>query len=271
MNVSLRLASLFSLGITIASGACGGNVVVDPATSGTGGSTTTNTGLGAGTTSSSSFMDTTASSTTSSGTASTTSSSSGVTTSSSSSSTSSSGSSEACLDDMYFAHNVFWPTAVQCAMQNAGNQAGIQMCLQGQTSLTSGCSACIAADIECSIQSCLGPCSGDPNGNTCAQCRSAACRTAFDACAGTNAEVGSLSCSSLLGDGPTSTNWPRNLVPAYFTTVTVYKTYLGYDDCACNTCGSCNADYCKGKVASATCADCLQQSCGMWTKLCEAN
>jgi hypothetical protein len=257
MHLLLR-SNLFLLALAVAAGgACGGNVIVD----GSGGSTTKSSSS--------------SSSTTTTGLASSSTSSTGFSsTSSTGSSTSSSGGGCTDISDLgILGAQVIWPTEVNCAMQNAGNQKATQTCLEAATGLSFACTLCLAQDLMCAEAQCLNICLSDPNAPACYQCRQMACGAAFVGCSGLSRQTGSTSCAAQYGNGPTQTPWAHGLPAADFTTTTGYAAYQKYDSCACTACPVCQMDYCGGALtANPNCDNCIQANCGGGViSFCQAN
>jgi hypothetical protein len=274
MHFSLRsvLALLFSA--AVATGACGGNVVVDGTAGASGTGATTTTGFGASTTTvgvsggTTTGVSTTSVSTTTSTTSSTSSSSSTTSTG-----TTSSGACTDPLDDKTFTYTVVFPTEVKCALANFSNNAGLNMCLSS-LGLTAGCEACVDAELQCSIQHCPTPCSANQGSQQCTSCRKANCESAFVACSGRAHDTGITNCSGVLGNGPWSTPWQFGLDAADFTTQAAQTAYQDFGACACGSspCApACAGNYCMGQTASMGCASCIKQNCGMAYATCETN
>jgi hypothetical protein len=277
MHLSLRSALLLMFGSSVAAGACGGNVVVDPQSVSTGGATTTSTtGFGAApTTSTTGFGNSTTNSVGAGGSITTVGPGGGTTTSSSSSVSSTSGGVGACTDpsdDKLFVTTPLWSIEVPCVMANLGNQTKIDACIATKTGLGSGCLACLDADLQCAVSHCLNSCASSPTSQSCADCRLMSCAAAFVACSGRASDTGITNCSTLLGNGPGATPWKHGLDAADFTTQNAYNAYSQYDGCVCTgACAGPCAGYCGGQTGSSACAVCVKQSCPANLVSCETN
>ncbi len=269
MSPSLRALVIFLVATSAIAGACGGNVVVDGMTTGTGattgsagstngfgGSVTTGfgggitTGFGGGVTTTTGFGGSVTTTTTVTPVG-------------------------ACTDPQdanIFQNTVAFPIEAKCALANLGNSPGLVMCLTGNVGLTSACAGCLADDMLCSVAHCAGQCSQDPESPGCASCRQANCEGQFVACSGQPHDTGITDCAGVLGQGPTMTPWQHGLADSDFTTPQAEDAYATYDTCACVGCGpECAGNYCNGQPADAQCAGCVSGMCAMATAECVAN
>jgi hypothetical protein len=146
----------------------------------------TGNGTGTGGAASSSSATTTSSSAT-------TTTSSSTTTTSSSSGTGGVAPTGACTDaadtQILAADDV--PTlAANCAKMNLGEDPAIEACIQAGTGedggpgLSSACTQCFDAAVDCSIAHCPNQCLSDPSAAPCVACRAQSCDPAFYACSG---------------------------------------------------------------------------------------
>jgi hypothetical protein len=75
-------------------------------------------------------------------------------------------------------------TAYNCATSTFGQQPATTTCVQNNTGLSTGCSACFGDAIACLVKSCLSACISGPTSPTCVSCRQQSCDAAFVACSG---------------------------------------------------------------------------------------
>ena len=296
MHASLRAVLLFTATAAVTVAACGGNVVVDGASTGT--TTTGPGGLGGSPTSTGDFGGSTDFATVGTGfgggpttvSVGTGFGGDGTTAVSTVASTSGTGGGAVgCLgtnDSQILDFKIVWPAISMCGEQNVSNQAANQACIMAATGLSTTCTSCLTKDlVPCTLQHCLNECVSDPNGVKCAACRQQNCEAGFEACAGV-IQPGTAACSTLLGGGPATMGWPAPIVVSEILTQADYTAYQNLDTCACldKTSGAppgC-ADVCDGSVtgtmdwcndvpASQPCQKCLISLCQAQLKACSSN
>ena len=76
-----------------------------------------------------------------------------------------------------------------CGIDNIGDAAAAQKCIQDETGITDGCAACFGGIIGCIIEKCIAQCGPPPIGAgpdspECGECRAENCDPAFEECSG---------------------------------------------------------------------------------------
>jgi hypothetical protein len=271
MPPSLRALLIFLVATSAVAAACGGNVVVDGATTGTGTGATTGSGgstLGSG----GAVTGFGGGLTTGFGGGITTTTGFGGSVTTTTVTTTMVGACTDPLDANIFQNTVAFPESAKCALANLGNSQGLVMCLTANVGVSSACADCMAEDLTCAVAHCPNPCSQDPASPGCASCRQINCEAQFVACSGLAHDTGITDCAGVLGQGPTLTPWQRGLADSDFTTPAAESAYQVYDACACGgSCGPDCAGYCNGQLGSAKCGNCIATVCAMAAAECMAN
>jgi hypothetical protein len=260
LRTSFRSAPFLLVTASVAAGACGGNIVARPQ-AGTGGVSTVTDHTGGVTTTTS--LDNPGGAAP-------------VTSSSSVASSSSSGAPGCSGDEPVFTYGVLWPSGISCFSMDAGNTPAEETCIQSMFPvpfLSPGCTHCLAQDLDCARSYCNSPCTNDPTGKTCAQCRQTSCAGAFTQCSGRLWDFGAMTCSVAVGN-PSTSLLATGLSAGDFFSADARDAYDQYVICACSNgmCPACQTDPCTSKgLASPGCASCIEQQCAKELAACQMN
>ncbi len=138
-------------------------------------------------------------------------------------------------DDGPSSITVIYPAIVQCASEHPGDVGAELKCVQNAAQVGVACGNCLVDYIQCSLQACLSECSSNPNGTSCESCRNQNCSSAYTACSGFAYAPGSTTCNEVLVDGVKGTGWQSHVPGQAFVTGKGFYWYGLLEQCACQT------------------------------------
>jgi hypothetical protein len=136
-------------------------------------------------------------------------------------------------DESLLDGQMLYPILVKCAFANLGNGGGETTCIQAATFLSPACVGCVADDVLCSVKACTSACGADPNGGGCEACRNQSCAAAFEGCSGFGWAPGSTTCHELLFGGLKGGGWQLGVPAEAFVTTDGQQDYNVLQTCAC--------------------------------------